>query len=263
MGKERLTRLSLERDEVHLWFADPAEIHDAALLRAYEALLSAEELERMRQFRFPEHRHVHLVSHALRRVALSRYAEVAPGDWRFTTNLYGRPEIAAPSGVPPLRFNLSHSDDLVVFGVALDQDIGVDVENAAWGAPPRDFARRFFAEREYQDWLAVAPELRHERFFDYWTLKEAYLKARGQGLQLPSTHFAFQLEADGGVDIAFEEWLDDDARDWSFWQFRPGADQHAALAVNGRRSVQHRAVCWRGVPLLDERLFSCEATYST
>lgn len=263
MGSGRLSRLSLAQDEVHLWFADPAEIRDAALLRAYEALLSEEELARMRQFRFAEHRHVHLVSHALMRVALSRYAAVAPGDWRFTSNVYGRPEIATPKVAPTLRFNLSHTADLVVFGVTLDSDIGVDVESMARGAPSADFARRFFAKREYQDWMALAPDHRHERFFEYWTLKEAYLKARGQGFHLPTTQFAFQFERDGRVDIAFEKELDDDPHDWSFWQFRPGDGQHAALAVSGRRAVRHRAVCWRGVPLLDERLFSCEATYLT
>jgi 4'-phosphopantetheinyl transferase len=257
----RLPSLNLGADEVHLWFAEPKEIRDEALLRAYEALLSDEELARMRQFRFAEHRHVHLVAHALMRVVLSRYAGVAPAEWRFVNNAYGRPEIAAPAGVPPLRFNLSHCADLVLFGVALDEDIGVDVENAARGAPPADFARRFFAEREYRDWMAVAPERREERFFEYWTLKEAYVKARGQGLHLPTTQFAFQFEPDGGIDISFERDLDDDPRDWSFWQFRPAAAQHAALALRGRRAARHRAVCWRGVPLLDERLFSCAAVH--
>ena len=259
----RLPRLSMDQEEVHLWFADPHEIRDIALLRAYEALLSEEELVRMRQFRFAEHRHVHLVSHALMRVVLSRYAGVAPGLWRFTTNVYGRPEIAAPEGVPPLRFNLSHSADMVLFGVALDEDIGVDVENTARGAPPENFAQRFFARREYQDWLAVAPERRQERFFEYWTLMEAYLKARGQGLHVPTTQFAFQFERDGGIDISFEQGLDDDPRNWSFWQFRPTAEHHAALAVRGRGGVRQRAVCWRGVPLLDERLFSCETVHRT
>jgi 4'-phosphopantetheinyl transferase len=253
--------LSLAWGEVHLWFADPVQIRDEYLLQAYAALLSQEELARMGRFRLAEHRHLFLVSHVLMRVTLSRYARVAPSAWRFTSNAYGRPEIAAMEGVPPLRFNLSHCADCVLFGVTLEADIGVDVESATRGAPDANVARHFLADHEYRDWLALAPGQRQARFFQYWTLKEAYQKARGLGLNLPNTQFAFLLDEDGGIAITFDPSLDDEPSDWSFWQFRPDSGQYAALAVRGRRKLRPRAVCRRGVPLLDEHIFSCEVIH--
>lgn len=232
-------RLNLGGDEAHLWFADPREMGDAAWSRGGAAWLSEEERERMGRFRFAAHRHLFLLSHALTRAVLSRYAPLAPEEWRFTRTPHGRPEIAN-AGAPPLRFSLAHCADLVVLGVTLEADIGVDAESAARGVPAAAVARQCFAEAEYRDWLARPPE----RFFEYWTLKEAYLKARGLGLSVPARHVAFRLDEPEGVGVDFHRDLEDDPGAWSFWRFRPGGGRHAALALRGRR----RVTCWSAAP---------------
>jgi 4'-phosphopantetheinyl transferase len=256
------TRIGLERGEVHVWFVDPAVIRDPALLRTCAALLSVEERERLAGFRFPEHRHLHLIAHAFKRQVLSRYADVAPEAWCFARHPLGRPEIVGAAGLPPLRFSLSHGARLATLAVTLTEDIGVDVECATRAIPSPSFARRVFAEPEYRDWLAQPPEGRQSRFFEYWTLKEAYLKATGLGLSIPTDRFAFRLGAGEEIGIEFGREMEDDPGNWSFRQFSPGAGHHAALAVRGPPSPGRRVLCRRGEPLFLEPPFHAAAPRS-
>jgi 4'-phosphopantetheinyl transferase len=162
---------------VHLWYAlsDEAEAEAAS-----RQLLSDEELRRYDRLLLPEARHRFAVAHTLVRSVLSLYADVEPQAWRFSTGPHGKPEIAHPGGLPPLRFNLSHTAGLSACAVTLDRDIGVDVEMTGRRVARMEIARRFFAPQE-----AAAVEAEPERFFDYWTLKEAYIKATGRGLSMP------------------------------------------------------------------------------
>lgn len=223
----------LPADEVHLWYASPDELDERALASSYD-LLSADERARHGRYRFEEDRHEFLVAHALVRTVLSRYAEPEPRAWVFETGPHGRPELVGPSGAPPLRFNLSHTRGLVACVVALDQDVGVDVEDTRRPGETVEIAHRFFAEEEVARLRALPPEGQRARFFDYWTLKEAYIKARGLGLAIPLDRFAFLLEPDQAVRIAFDPRLDDDPASWHFTRLRPTERHVAAIAVRAR-----------------------------
>lgn len=195
----------------------------------------------MGRLHFARDRQVYLAAHVLVRSVLSRYAPLAPEDWRFIRGPHGRPEIA--EGLPRLRFNLAHCADLAVLAVTREADVGVDVESAARPAPADFVARGLLAEAEYRDWRACAPEAREERFFAYWTLKEAYLKARGLGLSVPARHVAFALDAPEGVAATFHRDLEDDPAAWRFWR-AVHAGGRVALAARGAR----RVTCWKGAP---------------
>ncbi|WP_338023744.1 4'-phosphopantetheinyl transferase family protein [[Archangium] primigenium] len=219
------------------------------LLAAYRELLCEDERERHLRFRFEKHRHQFLVSHALVRVCLSRYAPVPARDWRFQRNAYGRPEILVPRGLPPLRFNLSHTDGMAVCAVALGVDVGADVEHAARPGQTVELAESFFAASEVQALRALPPERQRERFFDYWTLKESYIKARGAGLSLPLDQFAFHLEPGRAPTISFDARMKDDPGAWRFVQVRLGMDHPAAVAVRRARELPLTVRCQRTVPL--------------
>ncbi len=129
MAAERsLKPNSLAHGEVHVWYARVDLIGDAALAQ-YHSLLSRNEADRRNRYRFETDRRLFLVSHALLRLGLSRYVDVAPTGWRFVQNGYGKPEIAQPRTDPPLRFNLSHTRGMAALAVTLGREIGVDVEN--------------------------------------------------------------------------------------------------------------------------------------
>ena len=116
---------TLPEAEAHLWVARPSEIRDPELILAYDALLTEDERAKVSRYRFEKDRHTSLVTRALVRTVLSRYAAVSPEDWRFIANEFGRPEISEPGGERSLRFNLSHTEGLVVCLVSRDREVGV------------------------------------------------------------------------------------------------------------------------------------------
>ncbi len=216
---------------VHVWLTEPAAITDSALLDAYTGLMSPEEHDAHRRFRFEALRHQYLVTRALVRATLSRYADVDPGAWRFRKNPHGRPELVAGQCPLPLRFNLSHTPGLAACAVTLEHDVGVDVEHLARATDTARLARRFFAPEEAQALEGLPEPVRRPRFLRYWTLKEAYIKARGRGLSLPLSGFAFRFSEDGAIAIHIEPALEDDPRRWQFRLLRPTPEHVMAVAL--------------------------------
>ena len=231
---------ALGDEEVHVWWLGGPEDASAERIERCTALLSPDEHARMGRFHFAADRLRYLFAHALVRTTLTRYApETPPERWRFRTNEYGRPEIMPEQGGPPLRFNLSHTAGMVACAVARGRDVGVDVEHVM---PPRgdvglEIAAQFFAPAELAALAAQPREARRERFFALWTLKEAYIKARGMGLALPLDQFAFDLDraappgAAAPIHLAFTPEMNDDEARWHFTRFHPTPQHALALAV--------------------------------
>jgi 4'-phosphopantetheinyl transferase len=177
---------------------------------------------------------------------LSRYVDVAPREWQFAANAYGRPELGATHASCGLRFNLSNVPDIVACVVTRGCDVGVDVEPITRMQGEHSIAERYFTADESADIRAAAPERRSERFFRYWTLKEAYIKAHGSGLSLPLDAFAMRL-GDERISIAFDGRIDDRAEDWQFEQ-RWIDDVHV-LAVAVRQALPVTLSVFDVVPL--------------
>lgn len=223
----------LGRREVQIWLAYPDEIADADLLREYECLLSSGERERLQQLSFERYRRERLISTALIRTTLSRYTDVDPRAWVFERNEYGRPALVPGQCESPLQFNLSHTRSLVACAVTLGREIGIDVEDLERPRAKMSIADRYFSELEASALHALPEQERTRRFFEYWTLKESYVKARGMGLALPLRKFHFDLGADRPIRIGFEPGLGDDPQSWQFALFRP--KPHHVMAVGIRR----------------------------
>jgi 4'-phosphopantetheinyl transferase len=227
--------MPLAAAEVHVWTAVPDQVSEPAARARCEAMLSADERARMQRFHFERDRQIYLVAHALVRTALSRYATCAPAAWAFTANEYGRPEIAPGTCARPLRFNLSHTRGLVAVAIALERDLGVDVEHLYPRSFDLDVAEHFFAPTEVAALAAQPADARRDRFFAYWTLKESYIKARGMGLALPLDQFAFGL--DHGLDhgdeitVTVDPRLEDDGRGWWFHQRLVTPEHRLAVAL--------------------------------
>lgn len=232
---------------IDLWCTALDEV-DESLLPRYRELLSAPELARMQRYHFERDRRRDLVARTLVRTVLSCYAPVAPREWVFESEA-GRPRIAAPQGRTPLEFNLSHSGNLVVLAVS-GHGVGVDVERLSRN---NDTVRleRYFSPLERSQLLALAPGPRHRRFFELWTLKESYLKARGVGLRLPLEAFTFEFVGDLGLTLSLESRMEDSAERWRFWQFSPREDY--LVAVCGAREGAPSLRVHEAVPLARQR----------
>jgi 4'-phosphopantetheinyl transferase len=216
----------------------------AALKERYAALLDTDEQARWRRFRVDGARDQYLIGRALLRTTLSRHADVAPTAWRFETNAYGCPFVAAPVACRDLRFNLSHTDGLVACAVTRRGEVGIDVENTDREVDPLALAPTVFAPAEIADLAAMPAAGQRERFFSYWTLKESYIKARGMGLSLPLDGFWFDLGS-GAPRIRFAATCPDRPGRWHFEQHQPTPHHKLALAVStAARATPAIRQCW-------------------
>lgn len=241
--------LPLPRDEVHVHYLVSDEITDPRLLSAYETLLAPDERERRDRYRFDHSKREYLLTRALVRTTLSRYAPVAPRAWTFDKNQWGCPSIADPA-YANLRFNLSNTQGLIACAVVDGRDVGVDVEDTSRKTETVGIADRFFSPREVEALRALPEEAQQARFFAYWTLKEAYIKARGMGLAIPLDQFSFLLDDGPPIRIAFEPELGDDASTWQFEHLALTPKHTTSAAVRRGAAPDMKFVVRRSVPLL-------------
>lgn len=166
----------LNRNEIHLWYADldePIEPH----------ILSASEEKRARSFRFPILRSRFRATRTITRIILSRYLDRLPHSLAFTETELGKPQLA---GLPPegaqIRFNLSHSGSSYLLGICLRHEIGVDIEQRRAIEDRDELVQRFFHSNEVKAFQQIPEKQKDEAFLLAWTRKEAILKATGVGL---------------------------------------------------------------------------------
>ncbi len=217
----------MDKERLHLWCGYPEDVVDKAARDICALLLNEEEQTRWKAFRFEKHRREYLTSCALVRFALSQYHPLAPGAWRFQVNAYGKPSPEPECG---LRFNLSNSPGLVVCLIAHGIEVGVDLEPYERAGEIAGLSETVFSPLE----LAQLEELhggeKTDRALSLWTLKEAYLKARGMGLSLPLNKFSFLFGGAAGIRLELDPCLDDEAERWRFCLL-DHAGHRIALAV--------------------------------
>jgi 4'-phosphopantetheinyl transferase len=216
-------------NEVHVWRATldwPAET--AAGL---ESILSGDERERVRRLYFERDRQRCLISRGLLRTLLGRYLDRPPETLSFDYGSSGKPGLA--SLAIPLQFNVSHSGELLLIAVTCGRAIGVDVEEIRRDKGVLEIAERFFSGNE-RDVLAGLPaELQHDAFFDCWTRKEAYIKAKGDGLSLPLDQFDVAFGPGQGAQLLATRPDGAEAARWRLKELDVADGYKAALAVEG------------------------------
>jgi 4'-phosphopantetheinyl transferase len=215
--------LALARDEVHVWRVSldlaPAQI------QSFLPKLAADERARAARFHFERDRDHFTVGRGVLRSILGRYLNRAPESLSFCYGSHGKPSLARESKGASIRFNLSHSHDLALYAIARERELGIDLERVRCDLAVLEIAERFFSREEAARLSALPGESRHQEFFRCWTGKEAYVKARGEGLSLP-----------------LDQRDPDEVSRWSFRELIPAAGYLAALAVEGQG---WRLSCWQ------------------
>lgn len=224
---------ALRREEVHVWRAVLR--HAASLVTEFWPLLSEDERARAARFHFRKDSDFYVATRGMLRSVLARYLRRAPAELRFTYNPFGKPALAPEQGEAGLRFNLSHSQGLALLAVACGREVGIDVEWVGHTLADEEIAARFFSRPEVEALRALPTEARPRAFFNCWTRKEAYIKARGEGLSFPLDQFQVSLRP--GEPAALLETAGDaaEARRWSMLELSPGEGYAAALVVEGHR----------------------------
>jgi 4'-phosphopantetheinyl transferase len=241
--------LELQSNEIHLWIVEDQLLTDQLLLEKYQNLLNVEEQKRFERLVFPKHKKQFLITRALLRSVLGGYLQQAPEELVFARNAYGKPRIASFEKSLPLSFNLSHTNGLSVLAVTLEHDLGVDAEYLTRKVDILKLAQRYFSEQEFLELSGLGVKEFNQRFFNLWTLKEAYIKACGMGLAIPLKDFSFNF-SDKGIGISFDEAREDNSELWQFWQFEYKTKFEVALALKlYQKQALKKIVSKQGRPL--------------
>lgn len=242
------TQPGLLSGQAHVWLAWTDACGAAGQLAAYRQLLNEQEIEQLERLAFDHLKNEYLVTRALCRTTLSRYSPLHPAEWLFRSNGHGRPEIALESLSSNLRFNLSNTRDLVACIVALDVDVGIDVEEVGRHRHWLEIAERFFSKYEIAALKALPESDRRELFVELWTLKESYIKARGLGLSIPLEQFSFRRDH-GEIRIAFDDRLKDEPAHWQFLSRDIGHSHRMAVAIHRKNEADFSVLFNEVVPL--------------
>jgi 4'-phosphopantetheinyl transferase len=228
----------------HVWWMALADVPEDAWT-VWQAVLDDEERARAgRLMRAPDRRQF-VVAHGMLRAFLSYFLGGAPQDWRFITGSHGKPAVHPIHRLEGIEFNISHTNGAVACAIARGFAIGVDIENEESMCDHLNIAQAYFAPTEFMLLRAAPAAQRKALFFHLWTLKEAYVKASGQGLSIALNEFAFSLSP---IAISFS-----DAR-WG----DPGRWQFDSIACTARHRLSTALNTPRLITLLRRRVSYCE-----
>jgi 4'-phosphopantetheinyl transferase len=226
------SREPIPRDEVHVWVARLDGV-DARL----EADLSTEEQERASRLRFERDRGHFVAAHSFLRRVLAHYLGCAPRAVPIRAGANGKPELVSPATV---RFNLAHSHEVAVCALAVDREVGIDVERVRRVRDLDALARRVLSEREQAALCALNGELAEEAFYAAWTRKEAVLKASGEGLGREPAGVEVSFEPEGPARLLAVAGEPGAERRWTVQAFDAAPGYVAAVAAEGDAWVVRR-----------------------
>jgi 4'-phosphopantetheinyl transferase len=201
-------------------------------------VLSPDEMERAERYRFDQHRNEFILTRALLRMVLASYAAQSPESLSFDYSAQGKP--ALKNGPPDLRFNVSHTEGLAVLALVREREIGVDAEKIRAQPDAQKLAKRFFSAREQLFLGKLSGDELQRAFFRCWTRKEAYIKAKGEGLSIPLHAFDVSLEEDQPAALVGTRPDPTEAGRWSLYDLSVGQGYAAALTVASVPTTQPR-----------------------
>lgn len=194
-------------------------------------VLSVDEQERANRFHFPKHRAAFIAARGILRKLLGRYLHQAPMTIQFSYGQQGKPELHSDIS---LQFNSSHSQGLALMAFGHQMEIGIDLEKIQADIDILQLANNFFSENEKHTILNLTGEEQTLGFFNCWTRKEAFIKAKGMGLSLPLDQFEVDLLTTSPASLLVTSWDINEAQEWTIFPVHPSPQYVAALAINRR-----------------------------
>ena len=234
--------LRLSDNTVHVWRASLAQ--PTEVIERMAGILSADEHARAARFFLERDQRSFTVARGTLRMILGRYLAVDGRELSFQYNEYGKPSLAQPFNGASLRFNLSHSRGLALFAITSNRDVGVDVEGIRTLAHFAQIAARMFSVYENAVLRSLPPSIQLEAFFNCWTRKEAYIKARGTGLSLPLDQFDVSFAPGEPARLIAIRNEPHEMTRWTLHALLPGHGYVGALVVEGEGL---QVMCWQAI----------------
>lgn len=224
--------LSIGEDQVHVWRIGLDLLEQD--LSKFSTILSENEANKSKKYYYEVDRIRYTVMRATVRMILGNYLGVAPGSLDIAHSHYGKPYLSNTSMAMDIHFNISHAGDLGLLAVAIGRHIGIDLEMVRLERSIESIARRFFTPEETGQLLSLPVSLRPEAFFTCWTRKEAFVKARGEGLSIPLDQFEVSFYPNDTPQLLYVRNDPGESGHWSMFHLNPGVDFVGALVVEGK-----------------------------
>lgn len=218
----------LTPEVVHLWQRPLNALEDQ--VDACLDLLLPEEREKAQRYRVERPRSDYILTRGTLRSLLSKYLHSKPQDILFQYTEYGKPFLANSD----LQFNVSHTEGLALLAFVRRRAIGIDVEKVRAQTDVRQLAERFFSVHERRSLRDLAGDELHAAFFRCWTRKEAYIKAKGEGLSLPLHQFDVSIELNPEEALIGTRPDPREAGHWTIRNVTVGSGYAAAIALRSR-----------------------------
>jgi 4'-phosphopantetheinyl transferase len=231
-------------NQVHVWQAsldlDPWQVGLAT------QWLSRQEEQRAVRVRSGVQRVRAVAARAILRKLLSEYVSIEPAELRFHRGVQGKPQLSNLAA-GRLQFSVSHCEGVALFAMGFRR-VGVDIERVRTGFPVGDITRRFLSAGEAAALEALPESRQAEGFFACWTRKEAYLKARGDGLTTPLRDFEVSVRPNGPARLLADAQDPQGVAQWSMRSWRPEGNHVATVAAEGDDwTLVRRTWTWAGV----------------
>jgi 4'-phosphopantetheinyl transferase len=220
--------ISLAPNTAHVWLSHVNE-SCSKRIGEFEPMLDPEEVERARRFHFDRDRVLYLAARVHLRRVLSKYALIEPRLWTFQRSVLGRPSVMNPLDYP-LHFSLSHTHGLVASVIYASEECGIDAERLDRDSNCLEIARHSFAPEEVRSLERLEGVRLKRRFFEVWTLKEAYAKARGKGLSIGFERFSARVDS-RPVEMVFDASLGESPERWRFELLPSPTNYQIAVAL--------------------------------
>ncbi|OQX65346.1 MAG: hypothetical protein B5M55_04175 [Desulfococcus sp. 4484_242] len=206
---------------------------EPSVLSGFHPMLSEDERRKASRFRFKNMKARYVAARGVLRSIIAAYLDARPGDLAFQYGRYGKPALAGAFSDAEITFNMSHSHGMALYAVSFGNAVGVDIEKIRSGMSFHRIAKRFLSPRESEILQRLPPDQVKNAFFTCWTRKEAYIKARGEGLSSLLSRFSVSL-APGDPPALIDHQPDPgEISRWSLTDLQIGAGYAAALAVEG------------------------------
>jgi 4'-phosphopantetheinyl transferase len=219
--------IDLGNDDLHVWRASLDQ--DRTTILKLLALLAPDECQRAEKYFRSIDRDRFIIARGVLRKILSAYLHIAPREVRFIYNEYGKPSLSADQNHCALSFNLSHSNSLALYAVTYGRSVGIDIEYIRGDFATLEIAEHFFSKDEVAGLKSLPTDQRVMGFFNCWSRKEAFIKAKGMGVAYSLDRFTVSL-VPGETPALLK--VDDDEREvarWRMYELKPGAGYAAAL----------------------------------
>jgi 4'-phosphopantetheinyl transferase len=232
--------LQLANDEIHIWCASLD--RDTSLVDELACTLSIDEKARAGRFYFEEDRKRFIVRHGILRMILGYYLGAEAGELKFCYGRNGKPRLADTFGNGTILFSMSSSQGLALYGFARNCEIGVDVERIRDIPEMDQIVGRILSTREIDFYGALPEHLKREALFAWWTRKEAFVKATGDGLSRSLDEFELTMDPGEPARLLAIDGDQENACRWSIHDLKPGPGFAAAIAAEG---LSMGLRCWQ------------------